>query len=145
MERWLVDTSPFFTDLAVLLIRTFVGICFVVHALGKLGLVGPGGSLAGFAEWLGGLGVPAPRISAYGAFLSELMGGAFLAAGLFARPASFALFGTMLVAGLVGHRGGGYLITNNPPGAEYTINLAAVCLALFLTGPGAYSLDAVLF
>jgi putative oxidoreductase len=44
----------------------------------------------------------------------------------------------------MGHKGAGYLITNNPPGAEYTINLAVVCAMFFLLGPGAYSLDALL-
>ena len=34
---------------------------------------------------------------------------------------------------------------NDPPGAEYTINLAVVCLIFFLLGPGAVSLDALLF
>jgi putative oxidoreductase len=51
----------------------------------------------------------------------------------------------MLVAALIGHKGGGYLITNNPPGNEYTINLAAICLAVLLLGPGVYSLDYLLF
>ena len=52
---------------------------------------------------------------------------------------------TMIVASRIGHRGAGYLITNDPPGAEYTINLAAICAAAALFGPGSYSLDALLF
>ena len=77
--------------------------------------------------------------------LSEVVGGALMAAGLFTRPASLVLIGTMIVAGAVGHKGAGYLITNDPPGAEYTINLAIVCLMFVLLGPGAYSLDAMVF
>ena len=68
-----------------------------------------------------------------------------LALGLFTRPASLLLIFTMIIAGRIGHRGAGYLITNEPPGAEYTINLALICLVLALLGPGAYSLDALLF
>ncbi|NIR41547.1 MAG: oxidoreductase, partial [Actinobacteria bacterium] len=45
----------------------------------------------------------------------------------------------------IGHKGGGYLITNDPPGPEYTINLAVICLVFILLGPGAHSLDAMLF
>jgi putative oxidoreductase len=55
------------------------------------------------------------------------------------------LIATMVVAGLLGHKGAGYLITNNPPGAEYTINLAVICFMLLLIGPGVLSLDAILF
>ena len=51
----------------------------------------------------------------------------------------------MIVAGAVGHRGAGYMITNDPPGAEYTINLAVICGMFLLLGPGAISLDAILF
>ena len=76
---------------------------------------------------------------------SELGGGVALTLGFAMRPACAVLIGTMLVAGLVGHRGAGYLITNNPPGAEYTINLMVVCAMFALIGPGAYSLDALLF
>jgi putative oxidoreductase len=131
-------------DLALLIGRLAIGVCFVIHALGKLGLVGTG-NMAGFTAWLRDLGVPMPELNARMAMLSELGGGAALALGLLTRPACIVLIGTMLVAGLMGHKGAGYLITNNPPGAEYTINLAVVCSMFFLIGPGAYSLDALLF
>jgi putative oxidoreductase len=131
-------------DLALLVGRVAIGVCFVIHALGKLGLVGTG-NMAGFTAWLKDLGVPLPELNARVAMLSELGGGSALALGLATRPACLVLIGTMLVAGLVGHRGAGYLITNNPPGAEYTVNLMVICAMFVLIGPGAYSLDALLF
>ena len=79
------------------------------------------------------------------AMLSELVGGALLAVGLLTRPACIVLIFTMAVAGIVGHRGAGYLITNDPPGAEYTINLADICFMFLLIGPGSISLDAIYF
>ena len=140
----LYGTNPFFVDLALLIGRLAIGICFMIHALGKLGIVGSG-SLDGFASWLADLGVPMPALQARMAMLSELAGGGLLALGLATRPACIVLIFTMLVAGIVGHRGAGYLITNDPPGAEYTINLAVVCVMFLLIGPGAISLDAILF
>lgn len=139
-----VDTSPGLVDLAVLVGRVFIGLCFVTHGLGKLGLVGTG-SMAGFVGWLKELGVPYAEVQARLAMLSEIAGGILLTAGLFTRPACLLLIFTMIVAARLGHRGAGYLITNNPPGAEYTINLAVVCAMIALVGPGAWSLDALLF
>jgi len=131
-------------DLALFVIRAAIGPCFVVHALGKLGVVGSG-NMEGFAAWLSELGVPFAPLQARIAMLSELVGGTLLLLGLLTRPAAALLIVTMIVAGSVGHRGAGYLITNEPPGAEYTVNLAAVCLAVLIAGPGAVSLDAWLF
>ena len=140
----LVDSSDGLVDLAILVVRLFIGPCFVVHALGKLGVVGTG-TMAGFAEWLDSLGVPFAAVQARMAMLSELIGGSLLAVGLFTRPACILLIGTMVVAGRLGHKGAGYLITNDPPGAEYTINLAVICIAVLLIGPGSFSLDRLLF
>jgi putative oxidoreductase len=137
VEPWLVDT-------ALLVGRVFIGVCFVVHGLGKLGLVGTG-DMQGFVAWLEQLGVPRAALQARLAMLSEIGGGSALALGLLTRPACLLLIFTMITAARIGHKGAGYLITNDPPGAEYTINLAAICGLFFLLGPGGYSLDAAHF
>jgi putative oxidoreductase len=131
-------------DLAVLVLRLSLGACFVIHGLGKLGIVGPG-NMAGFTSWLKALGVPAPEIQARMVMLTELLGGTLIALGLGTRVAAFFCCVTMLVAAFLGHKGGGYLITNNPPGNEYALNLAILMIVLILIGPGHYSLDYLLF
>jgi putative oxidoreductase len=144
LSTLLVTSAAPLYDLALLNLRIFIGVCFVVHALGKLGLVGTG-TMEGFAAWLKDLGVPYPGVQARIAMLSELVGGSLLAVGLMTRPAAILLVVTMIVAGKLGHKNSGYLITNEPPGAEYTINLAVICAALALFGPGLYSLDNLIF
>jgi len=127
-------------ETAILLLRLFIGPCLVVHGLGKLGLVGPG-NMQGFEGWLGSLGVPFPYLSARLSMSAELLGGLLITVGLFHRPAALVCMVTLLVAAAIGHRGGGYLITNSPPGNEYALNLAVVCLVMALLGPGQFSLD----
>ena len=137
-------SSPAMLDAALLVVRVAIGVCFVIHGLGKLGVVGPG-NMEGFVGWLESLNVPFAPLQARMAMMSEIGGGALLTLGLLSRPAAALLFCTMVVAGLIGHKGGGYLITNDPPGNEYTINLAVIMIMLLLTGPGAYSMDAYIF
>ena len=119
----LVETTPGLTDLALLIGRVFIGVCFVIHGLGKLGVVGAG-SMPGFVQYLESLGVPMAPVQARMAMLSELVGGSLLALGLFTRPACLLLVFTMLVAGRLG-QGRGRSDTNDPPGG-YTIT-AAIC------------------
>ena len=135
---------PWHEHIGLALGHAAIGVCFVIHGLGKLGLVGTG-NMQGFVEFLKSLGVPMPEVQARLAMLSEITGGSLLALGLFTRPACLLLICTMIVAGRLGHKGAGYLITNNPPGAEYTINLAVICGVFFVLGPGGVSLDAMLF
>jgi putative oxidoreductase len=144
VPHFLVSTSPFLVNLALLIFRVVLGICFVVHGLGKLGVVGPG-NMAGFTSWLKSLGMPMPALQARVAMLSELVGGTLIAIGFGTRIAAFFCLIAMAVAASIGHKGGGYLVTNNPPGNEYALNLAFMMLVLILIGPGHYSLDHLLF
>ncbi len=86
-----------------------------------------------------------PELQARMAMSAEIAGGVFIAFGLLTRVGLVLCFVTMMVAAFLGHRGAGYLITNNPPGKEYALNLGILCIVLFLLGPGTYSLDAMLF
>ena len=71
----LTETNPLFTDVALLVGRVAIGVCFMIHSFGKLGWIG-NGNLDGFASWLADLGVPMPAIQARMAAMSELLGGA---------------------------------------------------------------------
>lgn len=144
MAEFLVQSSPFLTDLALLIARLFIGVCFMMHGLGKLGLVGSG-NMEGFTGWLKSLNVPFPAFQARVAMTNELVGGVLITLGLFSRVGFVLCGSTVLVASLIGHKGGGYLITNTPPGNEYALNLCVLCVVLFLLGPGQFSLDAFLF
>lgn len=136
--------TPLAFDLAMLITRVTFGVCFIIHGLGKLGLVGTG-NMAGFTQWLKSLKVPYPAVQARIAMLSEILCGSLLILGLLTRPACIVLFFTMLVATFLGHKGAGYLITNNPPGKEYALNLMILQIIIFLLGPGQFSLDNMWF
>jgi putative oxidoreductase len=135
--------NPWHANIALFIGRLAIGLCFVTHGLGKLGLVGTG-NMAGFVQFLESMGVPMAPVQARMAMLSEITGGSLLALGLLTRPACLLLIVTMIIAGRIGHKGAGYLITNNPPGAEYTINLAVICTVFLLIGPGIISIDYLL-
>ena len=146
LENLLLSTSDSWLNFALFVVRVALGICIIVHGTGKLGYhpTNPGGVPA-FAGWLKDLGMPFPLLNAWVATTIEFVGGILFTVGLLTRPVALALTINLLIASLTGHRGGGYLILNNPPGAEYAINLTILFAMFVLTGPGWWSLDYFLF
>jgi len=142
LETLLLSYPDWLLQFALLVVRVALGACIFVHGLGKLGLLksNPAG-IKGFVGWLESMGMPYPRLNAWAATLTEVLGGMAFALGLGTRFVAFALTINMVVAVVKGHKGGGYLILNNPPGAEYALNLAILFAVFVLIGPGAFSLD----
>jgi len=121
-------------------LRLVTGIIFIAHGLPKSGLT-EGSGIAGTGEFLGGLGVPLPLVSAFLLAATELVGGALLIVGFMTRLVASAQVFAMLVAvflvhwsnGLVG--GGGY---------QWALLLAAAAFTLMIDGAGRYSVDRTL-
>ncbi len=92
----------------------------------------------GFTGYLTKLGIPFPALNAYLAAMTEFFGGFALLLGAFARWASLPLIFTMLVAIATATGPNGFNIVNG--GFEYNFVLIAALAAIFLMGPGKWSL-----
>lgn len=125
------------TDLALTVLRVVIGLIFLMHGIQKLFLFTLAGTTGAFTQ----MGVPLPAVSAPLVAFVELLGGAALIAGLFTRVAAGLLAIDMLVATLLVHLKAGFF---NPAGVEFPLALLAGCVALALSGAGAYALDATL-
>ena len=133
----LTRTNTGLLNISLLLLRCTVGLILFVAGAGKV------------FGWFGGFGLQAtlgyfatsgiPAFWAYVSCFTELIGGFLLIIGFLTRPAAFALFINMLVAVLVTG-------TKNffAGGAAYPFTLMICSLVILLTGPMAYSLDALL-
>lgn len=72
----------------------------------------------------------------------ELVGGALLLIGLFARPVAFVLSGFMAVAYFMGHASKGFFLTPILNGGELAIMFSFAFLLIAAAGAGAWSVDA---
>ncbi len=115
------------------LLRIFAGasLC-MAHGIGKM----PPSD--GFVEATAKLGFPLPGVFAWAAALSEFLGGAFLALGLFTRVSSFFIAFTMLVALLGVHRADPF------QKQELAFLYFFIALAFMLKGSGDWSIDSFL-
>jgi putative oxidoreductase len=124
----------------LLVIRLYWGISFAQTGWGKLM------NLDRTAGYFESLNLPLPKLNAIMAGATETFGGALLALGLFARPASVPLIFTMLVAYATADREALMAITSEPDkfvtAAPFLFLFAAVIVLAF--GPGKFSIDALL-
>ncbi|MBI4538883.1 MAG: DoxX family protein [Gemmatimonadetes bacterium] len=129
-------------SIALLIARVLLGLGIAAHGAQKLfgwfGGYGLGGT-AGFFETLG---FRPGRSFAAAAGLAEFGGGVLTAAGLLGPIGPALVILVMIVAMVAVHASHGFFVTNN--GIEVPLLYAIGNLVLAFTGPGSYSLDAML-
>ncbi|ALF08729.1 DoxX family protein [Parageobacillus thermoglucosidasius] len=130
-------------SIGLLLIRFVFGLTFAGHGAQKLfGWFG-GHGLKGTAGWMESIGLKPGKAMALAAGASELAGGILFAIGLWTPLAALLMVVPMIVAIAKVHGPNGYWVTQN--GYEYNLAIIAVAIGVALTGPGQYSLDAIIF
>lgn len=126
----------------ILLLRVVLGLLMAAHGAQKLfGWFG-GSGLRATAAGFGMARMRAPLLMALMAGLAEFAGGLLLALGLFTQLAVLAFVIVMVVAIATVHWKNG--LFNSKRGYEYNLLIVAAAAAIAATGPGRYSLDAVL-
>jgi putative oxidoreductase len=126
----------------LLLARLILGTLIAAHGTQKLfGWFG-GHGLAGTGGFFEGLGFHPGRAFAAAAAITEVTAGILLVLGLFGPVGPALMLSVMVVAAFSVHWKNGVFATSN--GIEVPLLYGTGALALALTGPGGYSLDAVL-
>ena len=126
----------------LLIARLVFGLLLVGHGTQKLfGWFG-GYGLAGTGGFFEGLGFRPGRAFAAAASLTEIAGGLLLALGFLGPAGPALIISVMLVAAISVHWQNGLFAASN--GIELPLLYAAGAISLALTGPGRFSLDAVL-
>jgi putative oxidoreductase len=123
-------------DLALLLLRGGAGAVMLAHGVNH---VRP--NIDGTAAWFGSMGMRPPKVQAWLASITEIVGGMVLLLGLLTPFGAAAVVGVMFVAWAINHRGNGFFIFRPGEGWEYVMTLGIVGLAIGALGPGRWSLD----
>ncbi len=124
------------------LVRLVVGSVMAAHGAQKLfGWFG-GYGIAGTGGYLESIGFRPGRLFAAAAGASEFAGGLLIAAGFIGPVGPALVLATMIVAGVSVHGKHGLFAANN--GIEVPLLYAVIAAGLIFTGPGAYSVDAMI-
>ncbi len=129
-------------SIGLLIVRVAVGLMMAAHGTQKLfGWFG-GYGLQKTGEFFAQLGFRPGRTFAAAASLTEVTSGLLLTLGLFGPIGPALMISVMIVAAVTVHWGHGFFATTN--GIELPLLYSVAAIGLALTGPGPYSLDAVL-
>ena len=129
-------------DAGILIVRVLIGVAIAAHGAQKVfGWFG-GHGLKGTGGFFEALGFRPGVLFAATAGLSEFGGGTLLALGFFTPFGAAAVLAAMIVAIVSVHLKNGFFAMSN--GAELPFLYAAAALGLSFSGPGAFSLDALL-
>ncbi|WP_340055261.1 DoxX family protein [Corynebacterium parakroppenstedtii] len=131
--------DPFFRDAGLFIFRLVLGFLFVMHGWQNAVTKGWGSTRDSFAA----MNIPATDIAATLASWGELITGVLLILGLLTRLSSLVLVIDMAGAFWFVHKDAG--LWSSDGGYEYVLVLGACALLLLLTGPGAVSVDKLLF
>ncbi len=129
-------------DVGLIVLRLVLGLTFIGHGSQKLfgWFGGPG--LKGWTAGVGKMGMRPAWFWALVAALGEFGGGLLVLIGFLNPLGSLGIIGAMLMAIIKAHWSKGFW--NTKGGFEFPLMNLAAALALALTGPGAYSVDALL-
>jgi putative oxidoreductase len=137
-----------YSALAILILRLFVGVIFIVHGWAKVDPRGQMGGMSGWGKILRQMGIPAPAFFGYLSSLWELIGGALIISGLLSRLWAAGFVVIMLVAIFRVKIPRGVAFWPRQPGQgggwEFDFLILGASLALVILGSGALGLDRVL-
>lgn len=125
------------TSIGLAALRIVLGVVFIAHGAQKFAQ-----GIPGTAQAFAGMGVPLAEVAAPLVAGLELVGGVLLVLGVATRVLGLLLAVDMVVAGLLAHTTAGFFAQDG--GFEYVLVLAVASLAVALTGPGRWSVDALM-
>lgn len=126
------------TSLGLLVARLAIAAVMIAHGAQKVFTF----TLDGTAASFGDMGVPAASVAGPALAIFELVGGVLLLVGVGTRVVAALNAAAMIGALVIVHLAAGFFASDG--GYELVLVLAAVSIALVLTGPGAYSVDALI-
>jgi putative oxidoreductase len=125
--------------LAILILRLFLGVAFVMHGAQKVFGAFGGPGIAGVTGMLSKMGMEPSQILAWVLSITEFGGGLCVLLGFLTRFWAAGLVIDMAVAVFKVHLANGFFASRN--GFELPLALGVMALVILLTGPGSISID----